>query len=117
MKSETEIKRIVYRSFPLHVYTETKRTSDSLVFYVKGGHCFAFADISLIAEEGNMVYIPYGSSYTNYTLSDDTEYFQVDFLTFRNGIANALFDAPRKFETYRRGHGVSLWRKEGTPGR
>lgn len=108
---DLEIKRILYRSIPLNTHTETCRASDSLVFYVKGGHRFDFGNQKIIAREGNMMYLPFASAYKNYVLTADTEYYQIDFLSYDKGIPMALFDHPCCFNEKEALQYLSLFRK------
>ena len=96
-KAEIDLKRVLYRLNPIPTHEEKFRESESLVFYIKGGHHFDFGDYTLDTAEGNMLYIPYGSTYTNAVLRDSTEYFQVDFNFLKDGIPNRIFDRARVF--------------------
>lgn len=93
-----ELERIIYRCFPVEKHVEKKRFSDSLVFYVKGKQKFDFGNCIFEAEEGDMFYIPFESKYTNYVLSKETEYYQIDFKTIKNGVYRPLFSKPRLFK-------------------
>ena len=83
MKTEIDIKRVIYRTFPLPTHTETNRASDSLIYYTNGGHRFEFENQTLVATEGNMVYLPYKSAYKNYTQIEDLS--KKILLKLRNG--------------------------------
>lgn len=98
MKTEIDIKRVIYRTFPLPTHTETNRASDSLIYYTNGGHRFEFENQTLVATEGNMVYLPYKSAYKNYTQIEGTEYYQIDFLISDGEEPKPLFDGPIVFE-------------------
>jgi len=97
MNMEIDIKRLVYRTFPLPTYTVAGRNCDSFIFYLKGGHRFEYSGRTFIAEEGNMMYLPYKSFYKNYTLSENTEYYQVEFLIGNGTNAEPLFDELKLF--------------------
>ncbi len=96
-KAEIELKRVIYRLKPIKTYDEPFRKSDSLVFYIKGGHRFDFGDYTVEAGEGNMLYIPYGSVYSNEVTGENTEYYQVDFNFLKDGIPHNMFDKARVY--------------------
>lgn len=89
---ELEVIRVLYRQKPLREYRVTQRPSDSFVYYVRGGHLFDFGNSKVEAKAGQMLYIPYGSDYTNHTLTEGTEYYQIDFAMQRKGKTYALFE-------------------------
>jgi len=93
-RQEVIVNRALYRTKPLREYRVEFRNSDSLVYYIQGGHLFDFGMERVETNEGQLLYIPYGSAYTNYTKTEDTEYYQVDFTLLREGKAYALFDRP-----------------------
>lgn len=86
-KFEFEIKRILFRfnNTIARTHAVTNRDSSALIYYVNGGHCFDFGDYQLHCSEGNMIYIPYGSSYINHLNSSKTEYYQIDFNFLKDG--------------------------------
>ncbi len=88
-----KLERVVYKFRVPRSYTCHGRDSNGFLYYVKGGHRFDFSDRSITTKSGDFVYIPYNSVYTNTLLTDDTEYYQVDFLLFDgNASACSLFD-------------------------
>ena len=93
-RREVAVNRVLYRIKPLKEYRVEFRNSDSFVYYTRGGHLFNFGKERMEACEGRLLYIPYGSAYTNYTKTDDTEYYQVDFTLLRAGKPYALFERP-----------------------
>ena len=90
--AEVTLHTVSYRFKPLSKYVQECRSTSSLVYYVKGGHRFVTGDRVIETHAGEALYIPQASAYTNYTLSDDTEYFQVDFNLHQNGKICTLFD-------------------------
>lgn len=95
---ELEICTIYYRAITIATtYVQNNRPSSSLIFYVKGGHRFDFGNNQFEAKEGEMVYLPVGSSYTNTLLSPDTEYYQINFNFFKNNIPYPLWNCGRTF--------------------
>lgn len=97
-KISIEIKRMIYRSKPIGKHIESNRHSDSFVFYVKGGHRFDFGDYQFEAHEGEMVYLPYKGKYTNYVLSENTEYYQLNFTPINDNVPYPLFNRARVFD-------------------
>lgn len=89
---EMDLKRVIYRFKPLKEYRVDRRYSDSFVYYVSGGHLFHFGNGVMEVRMGQLLYIPYGCAYTNVTLSEDTEYYQIDFNLCRGGEAYPLFE-------------------------
>ena len=77
-------------------YTETGKKCNSLVYYIKGGHEFVFENQTITASEGELLFLPQGSKYTNTTLSPDTEYYQLGFVFCRNNDEYAPIEEPFK---------------------
>lgn len=94
-----KIDMVVYRYNATTVYHEKSRHSDSFVYYVKGGHSFDFSDFSLNTRTGNLLYLPYKSCYKNKLTDKCTEYFQIDFLLYQDGVPTCLFDKARVFSS------------------
>lgn len=80
------------------VYNCDARDADGLIYYINGAQRFAFADTAIVGTEGAMVYLPYGSKYQNFVNRPETEYYQVDFIVYKNGAPAPLFGSPRCFE-------------------
>jgi len=93
-KMELELVRVLYRFRPLREYHVSCRYSDSLVMYIQGGHRFEFENGSMEVRAGQLLYLPRGIAYTNYTLTEDTEYYQIDFNLLRCGKADPLLALP-----------------------
>lgn len=87
-----KLERVLYRYKVPRNYKCTNRDANGFIYYVKGGHRFDMTHHSISAQDGDFVYLPYNSSYTNNLLSADTEYYQVDFLLYNNGKPVSLFD-------------------------
>ena len=111
MNINVNIKRIVYRFSPLEKYIEKNRETDTFVFYIKGGHRFDFGNYTIEATEGNMLYIPHGSCYVNHTLTNDTQYFEIDFLLSKEGDKKPLFNEPRSFSKKESSPFLSVFRE------
>lgn len=73
------LERVVYRFKVSKSHSTPGRDTNGFIYYVKGGHRFDFADGSVCTQSGDFVYLPYNFAYANTLLSDDTEYYQVDF--------------------------------------
>jgi AraC-like DNA-binding protein len=93
-KFEFEIKRILFRfnKTIANTHAENNRDSSSLIYYVNGGHSFDFGDYHIQGGEGNMIYIPCGSSYINHLTASKTEYYQIDFNFLKDGKPYPLWD-------------------------
>lgn len=87
-----KLERVVYRFKVPKNYSSQGRDTNGFIYYVKGGHCFNFEDKSITTQSGDFVYIPYNAVYTNSLLSDDTEYYQIDFLLYNNNTPCSLFN-------------------------
>jgi AraC-like DNA-binding protein len=95
---DLEISAIYYRSMTIaSTYVQKSRPSSSLIIYVKGGHRFDFGNVKFEAREGEMVYLPVGSSYINTLLSPDTEYYQINFNFFKNNKPYPLWNCWQSF--------------------
>lgn len=86
---------VVYRNHVPGQYVSLGRENNGFLYYVKGGHEFDFGDKVITTHKGDFVYIPYGSVYKNKLISPDTEYYQVDFIWFKDGKPCPLFDDTR----------------------
>lgn len=91
-KVGVELIRALYRFKPLREYRVESRKSDSFVYYVSGGHLFDFGTETIVAKAGQLLYLPLGAAYTNHTLTEDTEYYQLEFTLWRDGAAKPLFE-------------------------
>lgn len=94
-KTEIELNRIIYRYNPLTTYTVDSRDSNSLIYYVHGGHNFDFGTYKLEASGGQLVYIPFGSSYINHSISPRTEFYQIDFNFLKDGVYYPIWEHGR----------------------
>lgn len=92
-----KIETVIYRYNANAIYNEKSRHSDGFVYYVKGGHSFDFSDFSLKTKVGNLLYLPYKACYKNKLTEKCTEYYQIDFLLYQDGIPISLFDKARIF--------------------
>ena len=90
------IMHIWYQSNALPSCVQPSRASNGFMYYAKGeGQEFDFGDQVYRAQRGDLLFLPYGANYTNRKLSEDTEYYEIDFLLFdKNNTAFALFDTP-----------------------
>ncbi len=80
------------------VFECDSRDSDGLIYYINGSQRFAFSDMTITGTEGALVYLPYGAKYRNSVDRPETEYYQVDFILYRNGVPAPLFRSPKCFE-------------------
>ena len=80
-----------------HYRTES-RAANAFIYYIKGGHRFDYPDFTFECEKGDFIFLPVGSCYTNHVLTDEIEYIQIDFLLYKNGKPEPLFDKPIKMK-------------------
>ncbi len=74
-------------------YIVDLRPSNSIVIYLRGGHTFYLGDRVETAKAGDCVFIPFGQKYVNYPISDELEYYQVEFILYdKSGKARLLDD-------------------------
>ena len=92
-----ELVRILYRNNAKAVYHEKARQADGFIYYVKGGHTFDFGKSSLCTKAENLVYLPYGETYTNRLTEKYTQYYEIDFKIYDKGKAVRLLDGARIF--------------------
>lgn len=87
---------IWYQANALPSCVQSSRATNGFMYYAKGeGQEFDFGDRIYRAQLGDLLFLPYGACYTNRKLSEDTEYYEIDFNLFdKNNAAFALFDAP-----------------------
>ena len=87
---------IWYQANALPTCEHLSRASDGFIYYAKGeGQEFDFGDRIYRAKCGDLLFLPYGAHYTNRKLSEDTEYYEIDFMLFdENNTAFASFDSP-----------------------
>jgi AraC-like DNA-binding protein len=77
----------------LPLFKRKSRHSNGLVFYVKGGHSITTENgREYVTAEGDLLYLPYGSSYENRVLGSGIEFYEINFEIFDNGEPTVLFD-------------------------
>ena len=88
------LKHVLYRFNPRKQYKEISRQSDGFIFYVKGSHIFHFENEKFEGKNGSLIYLPFGSNYTN-IVKGEAEYYQIDFiLKDKDGKPCSLFEHP-----------------------
>lgn len=90
------INRIVYKTEKdiLKNFIRDRREFNGLVFYVKGGHKFSMScGEKFSTSDGDLLFIPYGSSYVNQVIEKGIEYYQIEFSLIKNGEEYSLFDS------------------------
>ncbi len=80
-----KLERVVYRYKVPKNYKSLGRDTNGFIYYAKGGHRFDFDNFSITARSGDFVFLPYNALYSNTLLSNDTEYYQVDFMLYEQG--------------------------------
>ena len=93
---DIELNCVLYRTHVAQKFVQPCRPCDAFVFYTNGGHIFESDTFRIDCAAGDTVYIPHGASYTNYLVSPDTEYYQIDFSIFDGEKRIALCDTPAK---------------------
>ncbi|MBQ8509727.1 MAG: helix-turn-helix transcriptional regulator [Clostridia bacterium] len=93
---DMELVCVLYRYKVTEQYVETNRRADGIICYIKGGHCFDFGTERITVRAGEVLYLPRGAAYTNYRLTDDTEYYEIDFVQYQNGAPSPLLDAAQR---------------------
>lgn len=91
-RADIELECILYRSNVAKQFVQPYRPTNSFIYYISGGHIFDFGKYKTECREGEIIYIPQGTSYTNYSLSKDTEYYQINFNIYDNGCPVVLFN-------------------------
>lgn len=84
---------ILYRFNTETRYHREYRPMNGIILYVKGGHIRKMASgEEFRSAENDLLYLPYGSSYTSYLLEKGTEYYEINFRVEVNGEPRSLFD-------------------------
>lgn len=89
---DIELDCILYRRNAAKLFVQPCRPTGCFIYYISGGHIFDFYEQKFECRQGEIVYLPQGASYTNYLLSDDTEYYQINFNIYDGDKPVALFN-------------------------
>lgn len=108
-RADIELNCVLYRSNVASKFVQPCRPNDGLVYYISGGHIFDFGTYKIECGAGGIIYIPHGASYTNYTLSDNTEYYQIDFMIRDGNCPVVLFDKLTRLDKNRESKYTSLF--------
>lgn len=103
-----KIVNVIHRINVTPTFSRDSRNADGLVFYLKGSQAFEFSNDPqkhITGSKGDILYLPFRSSYKNNVYDPQTEYYQVDFVIYKDGLPSPLFQTPRLFtqlnyETY-----------------
>lgn len=87
------IVRTFYRRRTDAHFLQSCRDSDTLVFYLAGGHEFTFKNESFLVGAHQVLYLPKNSSYKNKRLDIKTSFYQIDFEFLSDSTVSA-FDKP-----------------------
>ncbi|MBR2043390.1 MAG: helix-turn-helix transcriptional regulator [Clostridia bacterium] len=93
-RADIEVNYVLHRKNVARTYQNDFRMTNSLVYYLVGGHTFFFGEKSVSAKAGDIALLPYGASYKNEILSSDTEYYQIDFCIYKENIPGKIVDEP-----------------------
>ena len=83
---------VIYRHTTIGGNTINFRKTNSFMYCLQGGFDFDFGTYELKVRAGEMLYLPYGSSYTNKLSDAPTEYYQIQFSVYDNGQPVSLCD-------------------------
>lgn len=97
-RADIELNCVLYRTNVAQRFVQPCRPCDAFVFYARGGHIFESDTYRTECAQGDVVYLPHGASYTNYLISPNTEYHQIDFTIYDDENTVALFDKPTKLD-------------------
>ena len=106
---DVELESILYRANASKHFVQPCRPTNALIYYVSGGHRFDFEEFSIECREGEILYLPQGSTYTNHLLSKDTEYYQINFNLYDENRSVVLFDNPTILDKSRAQKHISLF--------
>ena len=91
-----QINYILYKINTSTIFHQEWRKHDGIVFYVQGGHTIRWhEEYERSVAESQILYLPYGSSYTSELLEKGTEYYEIDFSIFQDGNQVPLLDSIR----------------------
>lgn len=86
---------IYHRKVTKHDFTRDFRKRNCFAYFIDGVRMFNFGKEDLCVKSGDILYLPYGCHYTSSILTDNVEYFQLDFSVFdNNNNPISLFDEP-----------------------
>lgn len=87
---------IWYQCHALPSIVQLSRHGNGFIYYAKGeGQEFYFDDKVYRAQLGDFLYLPNGAKYSNRKLSEDTEYYEIDFNLYdEKNAACSLFETP-----------------------
>ncbi len=93
-RADLEINFVCHKKNAARTYNCDSRATNSLVYYISGGHIFYHSGRQIKIRAREIVLLPFGASYQNETLCDDTEYYQIDFSIYENGKPCAVVNEP-----------------------
>ena len=82
----------MYRNVTSGGITVKFREANSFVYCLQGGFDFDFGTYKLRISPGEMMYLPYGSAYTNTLIGSSVEYYQIQFSIYDGETPVALRD-------------------------
>lgn len=82
-------------------YVETKCRNDNAFFIrIKGSRQYDFGDKKIVANEGSLIFVPKGVSFTSRTISGSSFYLAIDFnADFKQTPQPALYSLDKFYET------------------
>lgn len=97
-KIEISIEKVLYKTSSMvrKTFRRDDRYADGVVFYVKGGHEHKMdSGEDSVSAPSDVLYLPYGSSYSSRVVERGVEYYQVDFSVYKDGARVSLLDKAR----------------------
>lgn len=94
------VRWVAYRNINIGGHTVQFRKTNSFMYCLQGGLDFDFGTYKLSLRPGEMIYLPYGSAYTNTTTGVPTEFYQIQFSVFDGNEPVALRDRACITESY-----------------
>ena len=86
------VKLVIYRHVNIDRNATKFRETNSFLYCMQGGFDFDFGTYTVKVRPGELMYIPYGSSYA-YTIAEKpTEYYQIQFSVYDKGEPVSLGD-------------------------
>ena len=91
-RADIEVRFVFHKKRADKTYQCDFRPANSLVCYLNGGHTFYCSGKRTEGRVGDIVIIPYGATYRNELLCDDTQYYQIDFCIYEKGEPKPIAD-------------------------
>ena len=100
-EAHISVKWVIYRNVTSGGNRVDFREYNSFICCIQGGFDFDFGTYKIRLNSGEMLYLPYGSSYTNVMFGNNIEYYQIQFSVYDGETPVSLRDKAcitKKFE-------------------